>query len=66
MKKISISMIVVGAGLAAFGFSGFDASFRTIMGAMDGGAGWDTASRIEITIGVALFTFGIFLYKELR
>jgi hypothetical protein len=54
MKKIAILMSVGGSGLAAFGLSEFDASLRKFGDTLDGGAGWDTASRIEITIGVAL------------
>lgn len=34
------------------------------MGSLDGGAGWDTASRVEIAFGVALFNLGLSLYKR--
>lgn len=66
MKKIAILMSVGGSGLAAFGLSAFDASIRKFGETLDGGAGWDLGSRIEITVGVVLFTLGVFLYKESR
>lgn len=66
MKKIAISMAVGGSGLAAFGLSAFDASIGRFGDTLDGGAGWNLGSRIEITVGVVLFTLGFFLYKESR
>jgi|HubBroStandDraft_1064217.scaffolds.fasta_scaffold356432_2 hypothetical protein len=65
MKKLWISMIVLGSALAAFGFSGFDAdlSSNTFRG-LDGTAGWDTTSRIEMTAGAVLLALGILLFKD--
>ena len=67
MKKLWISMIVLGSGLIAYGFSGFDAdlsssSFR----GLEGAASWDTIFRIEMTVGAVLLSLGIMLYKESR
>lgn len=67
MKKPWISMIVLGSGLIAYGFSGFDAdissnSFR----GLEGAASWDTISRIEMTVGAVLLSLGIALYEESR
>lgn len=66
MRKISIALAVFGAGLGAFGFSGFDGGIRTIMGSVDGAVSWDMYSRIEMTAGGALFVLGMLLFKESR
>ena len=63
MKKLSIAMAVLGGALAAFGLTGFSASLDNVAG-LSGWAGWDTASRVEVIIGVALFLLGKCLLKR--
>lgn len=63
-------MIVLGGALAAFGFSGFEASWdlNTNFGTMQGNgwAAWGVSSKIEITVGVGLFLLGILLSNRTR
>ncbi len=63
MKKLPIAIVVVGGALTAFGFTGFDAFIDDAAG-LSGYAGWDTASRIEVVRGIALFLFGMYLLKR--
>jgi len=51
-KIVSISAIVVGAGLFAFGASGYL------------GRGWFLESRVEMAIGASLFVGGILFRLE--
>lgn len=70
MKKVAAILIVIGSGLAAFGFSGFEGSFspqddelRGIHGE-SGSVGWSPNNQIEITIGITLLVCGVMLHKD--
>jgi hypothetical protein len=61
MKKMAIPLIVLGAGLAAFGIFSFESHSGSI-----GWAGWSTGAQIEIAIGVASAIWGLILRRDSR
>jgi hypothetical protein len=69
MKRWAIVLIVIGSGLAAFGFSGWHAAGNPLIG-LEGpadwnfSAGWSLSSQVEITVGIALLAFGITLRRD--
>jgi hypothetical protein len=72
MKKLAFVFVVLGSGLAAFGFSGWyltTTTLRTLDGdpaIYDISAGWTPGNRLEITIGVVLLVFGLLLHRDSR
>ena len=71
MKKLAALLIAFGSGLAAFGFSGWQAAGHTIFTITEGtgqnwelSAGWPLHSQLEITIGITLLACGAILRRD--
>jgi len=70
MKKLSFVLVVLGSGLAAFGFSGWQLANNPWLSGGEFGpgayytAGWTLDSRLEITVGVVLLVWGFLLQKH--
>lgn len=69
MKKVAALLIILGSGLTAFGFAGWQALGKPafMLPGVEGELGWDfTAgwplhSQLEITIGITLLACGMML-----
>jgi hypothetical protein len=71
MKTWAILLILIGSGLAAYGFSGLAGSFSArpyVEDVLDysGSFGWPQNSQIEIVIGVVLLIYGVILRKDAK
>lgn len=71
MKKVAALLIIFGSGLAAFGFSGWQAAGRTVFTITVGegqswefSAGWPLHSQLEITMGIMLLAWGMMLRND--
>jgi len=71
MKKLAFVLIVLGSGLAAFGFSGWQAATQPnfVLAGVDApnwllSAGWSVDNRLLITIGVVMLVCGLLLRRE--
>ena len=69
MKKLAFALIVLGSGLAALGFSGWQATGATNglllpAGAWSISAGWSPLNQIEMTVGVMLLVCGLMLRRD--
>ena len=71
MKKLAFTFVVLGSGLAALGFSGWQATGHpgfVLAGASglawDFWAGWTPLGQIEITVGVVLLVWGLLLRRD--
>jgi hypothetical protein len=67
MKKVAALLIIFGSGLAAFGFSGWQADGHTgflVESSWTFAAGWPLHSQIEMTIGITLLAWGVMLRKD--
>jgi hypothetical protein len=69
MNKLAIILIVIGSGLAAFGFSGFKGVFDghevwENMYMYSGSFGWSLNNQIEIVCGVVSLIYGVILRKD--
>lgn len=70
MKKLAFVLVVLGSGLAAFGFAGWQAVGNPVFldepGYLRFSAGWTLAGQLEITIGVVLLVCGLLLRRDSR
>ena len=73
MKKLAFVLIVLGSGLAALGFSGWQATggpglwISESLGYMwNLRAGWTLLDQVEITIGVMLLVCGLLLRENAK
>jgi len=68
MKKLAFIFVVLGSGLAAFGFSGwYLTTSYMFIGESDLwkiSAGWTLNNQLEITIGVGLLVCGLLLRRD--
>jgi hypothetical protein len=71
MKKLPFIFVVVGSGLTALGFSGWQAVGNpafVLAGASgvawDFLAGWSIANQIEMTVGVMLLVCGLLMRRD--
>jgi len=71
MKALGQLFIVVGAGLAALGISGFAGSFSPEnfllpgqQGGVSGSFGWSPHNQLEIVAGVVLLTVGLLVRAD--
>ncbi len=66
-KKLSFVLIILGSGLTALGFSGWQMTGETQFlqpERWDISAGWTPLNQIEMTVGVMLLVCGLMLRKN--
>lgn len=73
MNKLAFVFVVLGSGLAALGFSGWQGVTqpRFVLPGVPGvdwtlWAGWTLINQLEITIGVMLLVCGLLLRRDSR
>jgi len=73
MNKLAFVFVLLGSGLTAFGFSGWQAITqpRFVLAGADAvnwtlWAGWTLVNQLETTIGVVLLVCGLLLRRDSR
>ncbi|MDR3562800.1 MAG: hypothetical protein P4N59_15370 [Negativicutes bacterium] len=64
MKKVAALLIIFGSGLAAFGFSGWQALGNPDFRGGGFSAGWPLNSQLEIAVGITLLACGVVLRRD--